>query len=412
MNPQKLIALKPNCRDHACCQDVRRLGGRVTKRIPFVGAVVARGLSPEALDVIASRADVLDIEDDVPIYAIGALPRTLEVGKAAGLQIPWGVRSVDAPSVWPKCQGEDVRVAVVDSGIDVDHPDLEDRIAGGYCAFAGSYDDENGHGTHVAGTIAATGAEGGVLGVAPRAELLSVKVLNARGSGSLSHLLEGLAWIAEQRVQIVNMSLGSPVPSLFVRRGVSKLTEQGVLLIAAAGNSGPRENTVGYPAGYEEVISVGAVDEAGRVARFSSRGRSVDVVAPGTNVLSTWLDDRYRRLDGTSMAAPHAAGIAALLWPRLGNALEVREALLSTAVPLDGDWPETAQGRGRVDAAAAYACAERRGAYREREGVPPWEGNSQDELHMNRHISGRRPGRGSVGLWRVSRRAARRPGVV
>src|SRR5690606_37466456 len=130
---------------------------------------------------------------------------------------------------------------------DVDHPDLRERIGGGYTALGKGFTDENGHGTHVAGTIAAAGVAGGVYGVAPRAELFPVRVLDESGSGSLSTLIDGLTWCVQAGIEIANISLGSPVGSTALERAVRRAAERGVLLVAAAGNSGPRDESLEYP---------------------------------------------------------------------------------------------------------------------------------------------------------------------
>lgn len=376
---EKLIVLKAGCRDDECCNLVARLGGQVVKRIPFVGAVAVSRLSEEAVRALATHRDVETVEDDLPVYALGAAaglwgrtdvkarrpklcwpeprwPDRGRTGRRLAPRIPWGVRRIGAPAVWPESRGRGVTIAIVDTGIDLTHPDLQERVVGGFSSVGGTCNDENGHGTHVAGIAAASGVDGGVLGVAPQANLLAVKVLDARGAGTLTSLLEGLAWVAKVRAPIVNLSLGSPIPSRLVRRAVTRLAEAGALVIAAAGNMGPEEGSVGYPAGYPCVTAVGALTPGGEVAPFSSRGEGIDLVAPGARVLSTWLGGEYRRLDGTSMAAPHAAGAAALLWPFLGDAHAVRRALLNGASPLC-DWPRSAQGWGALSAVSAVAWA-------------------------------------------------------
>jgi len=400
-----LIAVKQGCTDSECCHLVGRMGGRVTSRIPLFGAICADNLTPDAMRAIAAHHDIQSVESDTRVYALpsaaehtraGAVDRAVartiaksrvaDIGsfrrpspsvwegetKSAGIQIPWGVRRIGAPSVWSVCQGAGVRVAIVDSGIDCDHPDLKGRVVGGYSAVGGDFVDRNGHGTHVAGTVAGCGRRGGIFGVAPRADLVAVKVLDDQGAGHLSYLLKGLAWIAEQRMEVVNMSLGAPLASPLVRRAVHRLCTSGTLLIAAAGNSGPREGSIGYPAAYASVVAVGAVDQRGCVADFSSRGESLDVVAPGTDILSTWLRGRYKRLDGTSMASPHVAGMAALLWPHLCDARSVRRAVLTSTVALR-DFSHQAQGRGMISAVRAMTWA-LSGSLRA--GVDRLEGNS------------------------------------
>src|SRR5690606_13760420 len=201
-----------------------------------------------------------------------------------------------------------------------------------------SYEDENGHGTHVAGIVAATGAPGGVFGVAPKAELLAVRVLDENGSGSLSDLIDGLSWTSGSGAHIVNLSLGSPLNNPLLERAIKALIQRGVLVVAAVGNSGPQIGSVGYPAKLEGVIGVGASDRDDGIATFSSRGCGVDLAAPGVGVRSTWIGGGYRTMSGTSMAAPHVAGVCALLWSRAQEARSARAAIMVTAERL-GCWP-------------------------------------------------------------------------
>ncbi|WZY01672.1 S8 family peptidase [Bacillus sp. FSL W7-1360] len=223
---------------------------------------------------------------------------------------PENIMQIGAPAAHRRdLSGEGVKVAVLDTGI-ANHPDL--RIAGGVSFIDGeSYTDKNGHGTHVAGTIAARDNHIGVVGVAPDADLYAVNVLGSAGSALTSVVIQGIEWAIENDMDIVNLSLGSNAPSRTLEAAVDAARENDVLVVAASGNDG--HPFVSYPARYLSVLSVGAVDENNRRASFSQYGSGLDIVAPGVDVLSTYLDGSYVRASGTSMATPAVTGAAALL---------------------------------------------------------------------------------------------------
>ncbi|MBI4371118.1 MAG: S8 family peptidase [Elusimicrobia bacterium] len=228
-------------------------------------------------------------------------------------RVPWGVRAVGAPAAWPAGRGAGVRVAVIDTGVDCGHPDLRCDPRAGYNVLApgAAPRDDNRHGTHVAGTIAGRGLGGGVLGVAPEATLLPVKVLNAQGGGQVSWIIAGLDWAARAGADVINLSLGSPENSPALERAVKGALAAGAAVVCAAGNEGPEAGSVDYPAAYPGVLAVSAASRDW-IAPFSSRGREVDLIAPGVEILSTVPGGRYGVFSGTSMAAPHVAGLAAL----------------------------------------------------------------------------------------------------
>ena len=255
-------------------------------------------------------------------------------------------------------------VAVIDTGRP-NAPDLAANIKGGnYVTPGASPQDDNGHGTHVAGIIAAVDNTLGVIGVAPRASLYAVKVLDDAGVGSYSDVISGLQWAVSNGMQVVNMSFGGPDYAP-LRAAITAASNAGIVLVAAAGNSGPGANTVGYPAKYPEVIAVAATDSANTVASFSSRGPEVELAAPGVSILSTYFGVSYATLSGTSMASPHVAGAAALV---IGSGIkdtngdglvndEVRAILDGTAHDLGAAGRDTAYGYGLVDALAAVSAS-------------------------------------------------------
>jgi subtilisin family serine protease len=264
-------------------------------------------------------------------------------------EIPWGIARVNAPNAWAKSQGRGVRVAVIDTGIDFNHPDIKSNYAGGFNALDKKAPpmDDNRHGTHVAGTIAGLWDNKGVAGVAPQARLYAVKVLNKDGGGSLTSIIKGLLWCARNDIQLANMSLGSPMGSIFMRLAVQYAAKKGVVLIAAAGNNAGK---VGYPAGYDDVIAISASDVKDKMAEFSSRGKKVEFIAPGVAVKSSIPGGGYDTFSGTSMATPHVTGLAALAVAQGAAGLEGVRASLRRAASSIG-LPREHQGNGLIDAA-------------------------------------------------------------
>ena len=248
-------------------------------------------------------------------------------------------------------QGAGVKVALLDSGIDPDHLDLRANYRGGYDFVNGDPFpwDDNGHGTEVAGVLAARENGLGLVGVAPRAELFAVKVLGSDARGAISDVARGLEWAIDHGIQVVNMSLGTPEDSPTLREAVRAAWEAGLVLIAPVGNESGR---VLYPAAYDEVIAVAATDRDDRLAWFSNTGPEVELVAPGEEVPTTYPGGRYRLASGTSFAAPHVAGVAALLISAgVKDNQEIRVRLDETAEDLG--LPRGEEGFGLVDAARA-----------------------------------------------------------
>ncbi|MBI5210682.1 MAG: S8 family peptidase [Elusimicrobia bacterium] len=316
--------------------------------------------------------DDMIVEEDVRVnwiqsepMALRAMPLPTMAAFTGGLakftpfsaikgEIPWGVKRVRAPAAWDVTEGKGVKVAVIDTGIKADHPDLNGQVVSGFNAITdseadGAWTDDNGHGTHVAGTIAAKRDGKGVVGVAPQVKLYAVKVLDAEGSGTISDIVRGIIWAANNNVQVANMSLGSSLPSDLMRRAVRYASGRGMVVVAAAGNSG---GAVGYPAAYPETIAVSASDGDDKLAEFSSRGPEVDFVAPGHYIVSTWPNNNTVSLSGTSMAAPHMTGLAALAVAQgargLGGPDGVFAALKKAAKTIG--LPPEQEGNGMVDA--------------------------------------------------------------
>lgn len=341
---------------------INKAGGVKVKDLKLIeGKAVLLSLKSER--DLARQAGVLRIDDDVEVFTL-AKPIKIEAAKPQPAQtLPWGVDRIDADLVWGITTGDPVKVAIVDTGIDVKHPDLVGNLKGGVSTigYTTSYNDDNGHGTHVAGIAAAIDNTIGVVGVGPQIDLYAVKVLDRRGSGYLSDVIEGLDWAIKNKMQVVNMSLGTASNILSFQEAIKKVNVAGIIQVAAAGNSG---GSVSYPAAYSEVIAVSATDNADTIASWSSRGPEVDLAAPGVNIYSAYKGSTYKTLSGTSMAAPHVTGAAALVLSvpdkcqyLLDTALgcspaEVQKRLQDTAEWLTNVIPE-GQGSGLVDAEKA-----------------------------------------------------------
>ncbi len=234
---------------------------------------------------------------------------------AASEVTDWGLKMFSIPSWWKVTQGEGIKVAILDTGIAYNHPDLSHSIMAwkdftdSKCGPA----DMDGHGTHVAGIIAARKNGQGVVGIAPKAKLLIGKVLGDDGKGSFKALAKGIHWAIEQNADIISLSLQNSRENKAVHEAIKEARRKGIFVICAAGNKGPQIDTVKFPALYPETIAVGAIDRRLKVPHYSSRGIRVDLVAPGEEILSTYPPKIYAVLSGTSMAAPFVSGTAALL---------------------------------------------------------------------------------------------------
>lgn len=316
-------------------------------------------LPPVAEAALKEEAGVLRVEDDAEVWATGRTP-SLPPAEI----MPWGISKIQANTVWATTTGQGVKVAILDTGINLSHPDLAANIIGGYNAISvlKSANDDNGHGSHVAGIIAAVDNNIGVIGASHGVSLLAVKVLDRRGSGYISDIIEGLDWAAAQGAQMVNMSLGTSADILSLHEAIIRATRAGVTVVAAAGNN--YGGAVDYPGAYPEVIAVSATDSSDRFASFSSAGPAVDLAAPGASIYSTYKDGKYQTLSGTSMATPHVVGVAALLLGRpvglndldgdgVWDPTEIQNRLEATADDLGDAGKDNLFGAGLVNAARA-----------------------------------------------------------
>ncbi len=239
--------------------------------------------------------------------------KDLSKKKEKGEYLNWGTALWNLPKTWKQERGQGVKVAVLDTGVDLNHPDLKDGIKG-YKDFTGEgINDVSGHGSHCAGVIGARINDTGTVGIAPECDLYIGKVLGREG-GSNETVAAGVDWAVEQGVHLISMSLGGANSSKQLYESIHKALAQGVCLICAAGNEGSLySNSIGYPGRYGSVITVAAHDPDGNRAGFSSRGGELDFMAPGTDIWSCHKDSGYASLSGTSMATPFVAGLAALV---------------------------------------------------------------------------------------------------
>jgi len=331
------------------------------------------GEDPVAFAREAARRPGVEFAEPVYLYRQGRAPNDPRLKEL------WGLTAIDAPGAWASTVGDRrVTVAVVDDGVALTHPDLapnlwinpseiaangRDDDGDGYVDDVNGYDfvanrgdpspartdEERWHGTHVAGTIGAAGDNRvGISGVNWKVALMALRAIGTRG-GRSDDLARAIDYAVDHGARVVNASWGGGGQSQAIAKAVARAGERGVLFVAAAGNDGASRPSFPASLTSDNLISVGAFTPAGKLAPFSNRGALV--AAPGVGILSTTAPGQYERYDGTSMAAPHVAGLAALLWAARPEAKleDVRRAILSSTVPLAG------VRNGRIDAARAMA---------------------------------------------------------
>jgi len=264
---------------------------------------------------------------------------------------PLGLAELHAKGI----NGHGVKVCVVDTGVSQQHPDLKAGLAG-VMSFTGEpAEDGNGHGSHCLGIVGARANDTGLIGAAPGCQLLSAKSLTNQGWGTSSMIANGIDWARLQGADVISLSLGSPEPDEGIHDAIKRADEAGVIVVAAAGNSGPGENTADYPGAFDECLGVAAIDKNLAVASFSSRGRTNDVAAPGVQINSTYKSGRYAVLSGTSMATPYVAGCIALVLAYCKakglakpNRMALLELIRETSKDLDAGGFDTRTGWGLI----------------------------------------------------------------
>lgn len=226
----------------------------------------------------------------------------------------WEIKKFNIENHWINSQGEDTTIAVIDTGCDLDHPDIKNNLLQGINIIDNKKDpiDDNGHGTHVAGTIAGENNGIGMVGVAPKSKILPIKALDQNGSGNNKAIAEGIVWAADRACDFITMSLGSAQDSQNIHNAIIYAVKKGCVVFCAAGNDG--ENTpIMYPARYDETIAVGSIDRNLRRSNFTCSGEELEFLSPGQDIFSCVPDNGYAVMSGTSMATPFAVGCACLL---------------------------------------------------------------------------------------------------
>lgn len=349
---QENVPVLINFKEKTDTELVKAHGGNVKHEYTIIPAVAAE-LPPQAIDALSKNPKIDFIEPD---------------GQAQILadEIPWGIARIDATAAQSAgVTGNGIKVAVLDTGIDYNHPDLKANYLGGYDFVNADNDpmDDHSHGTHVAGTVAALSNDIGVLGAAPQAGLYAVKVADSSGSCSYSNIIAGINWAVNNNANVITMSIGGTASSSTLQNACNNAYNNGVVLVGAAGNSG---GAVIYPAAYYSVIAVSATDSTNTKTSWSCYGPQVEFAAPGSSIKSTMPDGLYGYKSGTSMATPHVTGAVALLMSTdiagtvhdtNGNGkwdpAEVRLRLQSTATDLGASGRDNYYGYGLVNAYAA-----------------------------------------------------------
>lgn len=267
----------------------------------------------------------------------------------------WSHKPLGIPEAHKIAKGKNGKLCILDTGFDPDHAEFRGRVKASknFTSDRTAY-DSNGHGTHTLGTAGAADDGEGTKGIAPEAELYVGKVLSNSGSGLTSWIAAGIYWAVDDcAVDVISMSLGSSSYDQRLHEAVKYAVSKGVVVVAAAGNEGPQQDTVGYPGGHPETICVGSIGQTGRVSSFSSRGPEVFLAAPGEQILATLPGNRYGRLSGTSMATPAVAGIVTVAQGhakvKLGRRLtpaEVKAILVKTIADIDPAGRDTNTGYG------------------------------------------------------------------
>ena len=338
-----LVQFRRNTNDERIKEVVRRAGGRVALRLRLVRAVAVGRRSGGSLEALRARLRTSDrvrrVEDDGPI-SIAKSPNDPGVSEQYAIKQK-DDHDIDAPAAWNE-RTSCAKVAVLDTGVQIDHPDLkanlwentkdpangidddhngviDDRFGGDLVTGKGSGDDHHGHGTHVAGIIGARGNnDRGIAGLCWSANIIAVRVLDSDGNGTWSREIAGIDYAIAAVAKVINCSFGGPTGSEIVRDAIERARKKGVLLVAAAGNDGTNDDAHPvFPAAYPDsnILSVAATDSKDKLASFSNYGdATVDLAAPGDRIASTFWHSEYAYMSGTSMAAPYVAAAAAMLF--------------------------------------------------------------------------------------------------
>ncbi|MCB0878428.1 MAG: S8 family serine peptidase [Thermoleophilia bacterium] len=360
--PQLIVGFRPTATVAQRRAVLGRAGIESKSGITRLRATVVR-VAPGRLEAtrraLLRRPGVAWVEVDHVAHAYGEVTARQRPNDTF-LSQQWALATIGAEGAWDFTRGAGTTIAVLDTGVDYIHPDLSGHVDLGH-DFVDNDDDPmdvQGHGTHVAGIAAATQGDGfGVSGVAPEARILAVRVLDADGAGNYSQVAQGITYAVDKGATVINLSLGGDEQSEVLHAALDYAAASGAIVTCAAGNEG--STRLGYPASYDSCLSVGATDVTDSHAPFSNAGPGLDVSAPGVQVLSSVMGGSHDSWDGTSMASPHVAGLAALLKSQGLSQREVIDTILGTAHDLGAPGYDTTFGAGRIDVAAAVQAASR-----------------------------------------------------
>jgi subtilisin family serine protease len=324
----------------------------------------------EELDVLVVKLNMVSVSNAVASLSACEGVRFVEPNYLAfsaditptdsGWSNQYGLVNIRAPQGWEHTTGSSaITIAILDTGVELTHPDLAAKITAGYDFVNNDAiaEDDHGHGTHVAGIAAAASNNGaGIAGVSWGAYIMPVKVLNSAGGGTLGDIAAGITWATNHGAHIINLSIGSVSSSIVLQNAINYAAGHGVLIIAAVGNTSG--NLIFYPAAYSNVIAVGATDSLNNRAPFSNYGSQIDLVAPGVSIYSTNNGSSYSFRDGTSMSAGFVSGFAALLLGIPGNSpSSVRSLMQSTALDLGSAGWDGFYGHGLIQMDTAIQMA-------------------------------------------------------
>ena len=333
---RKVVIFEKDLSDEEKTQIEEEYGVKFTDDEPINGTYTVITDEQSNVDELEEDTLVDSVETDIPVQMFADT-------------VDWGILRIGAENTWVAGTGTGIKVAVIDTGIQLNHPDLSSNILTGYDFVNNdsSANDDNGHGTHVAGIVASTMNGSGNVGASYTAKLIPIKALNESGYGYLSDVAKGIYYATDNGARVINLSLGTPYDSDVMRRAVTYATNRGVLIVSAAGNE--YGAPCSYPAAYSSVVCVVATTQDNKLASFSNIGG--ELAAPGVSNYSTYINSSYAKLSGTSMASPHVAGSAALLMSICTECKtsEIRELLRSTAIDLGAEGNDIIFGYGLVN---------------------------------------------------------------
>ena len=357
VSDEVLVRFKNNATEEMVAECLKQISGETISTIDEISITVVKIEAVNVSTAVALLSACPSVRYVEPNY-LAQMTDTIPTDPNWNLQ--YGLINIRAPQGWDLSRGSSsVTIAIVDTGVDLGHPDLSAKIVAGRDFVNNDFtaQDDNGHGTHVAGIAAAASNNGsGIAGVSWGARIMPVKVLNAAGGGTFADVAAGITWAADNGAQIVNLSVGGASSSLVLQNAVNYASNNDVLIIAATGNAGA--NLVLYPAAYPNVIAVGATDSSNNLAGFSNFGPEMDLVAPGVSIYSTTSGGAYGYRNGTSMATPFVSGLAAILRGIPGNSAgTVRAIMESTALDLGPAGWDAFYGNGLIQMDAAIQLA-------------------------------------------------------